>query len=169
MSETTTAGLSKNDVKTLRTADIISFHHTREGGRINASKRVRNSPWHEETTIGISCDSSVFEHWEKTRWEGAYSCFSMIHCPKYSEEWQTIVSFLREGDSLQLRWIGCDNNGYLTRSMVTDRDEQSSPGLGEKLYHDKLYLKIVRGKKSFSFYLDDSICPDNSARMVKKA
>ena len=59
---------------------------------------------------------------------------------------------------LALEWIGADNNGYLNGSEGA-------------LYHDRVKLIVHRtgAKARLVFTLTDSICPDNSARMIRRA
>lgn len=185
MTETTlTHALDKTAIKAMRDADSICFDHDAdptlaEHNGIRAIKRGK-APWYEDTTVRVRARSSVYIHSDDDgpsrldydiRNGKTACCFDMIHCSKHSEEWQTIVSLLRAGDEVELRWVGSDNNDYLTRSTVTEREKDSSHpshSLGERLYHDKLYLKVHRnGKVKYSFYLTDSICPDNTARMIK--
>ncbi len=170
--------LTKNDVKALRTADRVCFDHFTvqkpNSGRQSGIRciKVGSAPWREEVTFYVNAKSSVYLHGDGIDYDvrngKTATCFDMIHSPQCSEEWKTIVSLLREGDEIELRWMGCDQNGYLNRATVTDSDNDGSAGLGMKLCHDKLYLHVRRGgKRKYSFYLSDSVCPDNSARMIR--
>ena len=168
--ETTVATLSAIDLKALRQADSICFDHGAESG-IRAIKRGK-APFRQDITYTIRCRSSVRIHddsldYGQRNGDGA-QCFAMIHSAQYDEQWRTIVDLLHVGDTLTLAWVGGDNNGYVTRSRVTEKESDGySPGLGEKLYHDKLFLIAMRGKRKLSFYVADSICPNNTARMIR--
>ncbi len=176
MTETKTEfALTKDQVRALRTADHICFDHCQKRDEHSSGIRaikVGPPPWREETTLRIPTMSSVFIHSEAKEIDydtrhGLYArCFELIY--SYNEEWQTIAGLLKAGDEIELRWVGSDDNGYLRRSRVTERDNTFSSSLGEPCHHDKLYVHIRRGgKRKYSFYLADQICPDNSARMIK--
>lgn len=171
--------LTKCDLKALRQADRICFDHgaPNPGEGVVRAVKCGKAPFRQEATHSIPVRSSVFLHGADAN--AAYvhrgdasdfcRCFVMVFSPCYDQEWQTVVSLLRAGDELSLRWIGADNNGYVGRARVTERDESChDAGLGERLYHDRLYLKVRRaGKEKYSFYLADSACPNNSARMIR--
>jgi hypothetical protein len=87
-------------------------------------------------------------------------CFEWVSSAQYSEEWRTIVRILRSGDALELVWIGdALANGYLKN------------GEGVRLHADRLALQFTRprakGPQLWSFNVGESICPDNSARMIR--
>jgi hypothetical protein len=88
---------------------------------------------------------------------------------QYGLEWQTIVSLLRADDEVVLDWIAGNNSGYLEAAQGQYGDEpyrQSFSGL----HHDMLALVVRRGERDkYRFRLADSICPDNSARMIRLA
>jgi hypothetical protein len=162
--------LSADDLKAIRQADGVSFHHGDGAGRIVCTKRVRNpGPFDEhEKSYRINCASVVAGRGVPYRAEG-YTCFaSRYSC---AETWRTIAGLLRKGDQLRLRWSADgESNGYLERSRVTERDEHGSAGLGQALHADALYLEVMRGDGSapaLVFLLDVRICPDNTARMVR--
>jgi len=157
-----TAGLTTNDIKAMRQADRICFFHSPgEGGSIKAIKEVRNAdPFAErERSHEIAVATSF-------RGQGAgnhLACFEMFHTSRFNEEWMTIASFVKVGDEITLEWYrDAKSNGYCERTTV-----QSGPGCGMELHGDALYLKIRRGDKRFSFLVSVSICPDNTARMIR--
>jgi hypothetical protein len=178
-----TFALTAQHVKVLRTADSVCFDHVKGPnggtGQVRCIKRTPKDPWEKEKEIAVPAISTVGG--EKVRRYGEdpnedyLSCFEMLHGAAYCEEWKTITSLLRVGDELELRWLAGDGNGYLSRARVVDRskdaqgnDESYQPGLNERLYHDRLYVHIVRGgKRKYSFLLANSICPNNTARMVR--
>jgi hypothetical protein len=160
--------ISKIDIQAMKLADTVSFHRVNGKNTIVATKRVPKPKAFEDTERRHEIE--VDGHVDHFRGDGEYalpydtiehihkfaSCFDMIHSSQYSDEWQTIVSILRPGDVISLVWQGADNNGYLNNAQ------------GQRLYPDKLYLKVKRdGKRDMSFYLTDSICPNNTARMIR--
>lgn len=160
MSENTTkAGISKMDLKALREADRVCFFHQEGKGLIRAVKTVKDKgPYDDrERTYEISTESRVRVYKSdlgSREMQDAARCFAMVYSWQPSE-WATIASLLKEGDVLILEWVGTDNNGYLDRQ-------------GEKLHHDRLRLLVKReGKRDMLFHVDDSICADNTARMVR--
>lgn len=178
--ETTTVlgTISANDVKALRTADTVSFHHYQDGGEIRASKWNRSrGPFDDcEKKYSIAVLSSFAgkftttaddddETGERVTADNS-ACFAMEHCASYSEEWQTVAHFLRAGDVLTLHWCADGiANGYFKGATVR---QSAEVGAGMLLYADTLRLKVKRGEKRFSFFLDVSICPNNSARMIRR-
>lgn len=151
--------LTKLDIRAMRDADSVSFHYHAGESHVSCSKRVKDAgPFDErERRYDIICTSDVTVYRDDNREDRhAAACFAMIHSSQYSEEWQTLVSCLKPGDVLSMRWVAADNNGYLKSAA------------GEKLYHDRLYVKVKRDTRRLSFHVDDSVCPNNSARMVRE-
>lgn len=164
MTETATVtGLNKVDIQALRQADRISFHrHNGESSVVCTKEMRRAGPFEErERKHEIPCQDTIRAYngpdgdYQDAR---AAQCFEMIHSAQVSETWRTIAGLVRAGDEIELEWIANDANGYL----------KSATSEGRQLYHDKLYLHIRRGgRRALSFYLDDSICPNNTARMIR--
>jgi len=65
----------------------------------------------------------------------------------------TFAALARPGDSITLHWTGAGGNQYEERAG---------------LCRDSLSIEITRGKHRFTFLLDVSVCPDNSARMISR-
>jgi hypothetical protein len=158
--------LTRLDLAALRDADTVSFHHNpADGGTIRASKRVKNvGPFDErERRYEFAVGSSFSGRHSNLE---TCSCFSMEHGARYSEEWRTVVTFLKAGDELTLHWSpDGGKTGYLERAVVA----KEGPGHGMELHADLLYLKVRRKGKRFGFFLDASVCPDNTARMIRGA
>lgn len=156
---TTVGALTKQDITALRTADRVSFHHNAgKGSVIRGTKEVKNAgPWEErERTYEIACEGSVRVYKDGDVTARNAQCFAMNHSGQFSDTWQTVVSAMRPGDVVLLEWVGSDNNGYLNGVQ------------GQPLYHDRLYLLIRReGKRPLKFHVEDSICPNNTARMIR--
>lgn len=166
MSETLTdAGLTAMDLKAIKLADRISFHSVDGKSWICCTKELRNvGPFDDRTRDYKIETTSTFN---KNKPENP-RCFEMLYSGQWNEEWATIRAFLRKGDVLSLHWDQDGHrNGYTKRARITEHDEHGSPGLGMELHVDTLYLKIKRAYKRYSFLLEVSICPDNSARMIQ--
>lgn len=171
--ETVTApaqGLTADDVKAMRTADSVSFHFTRsEGSTIRATKRVKKpGPFddrerHHEVQTGTSFNG-FHESGLRVATDNAI-CFEMIMSAEYCEVWQTVVAFLKPGDVLRLNWYAdAMTSGYVKESVTTVEGSR-----GCNLHADALYLRVQRGEKRFAFLLDVSVCPSNTARMIRRA
>lgn len=154
--------LTKNDVKAIRQADMVSFHRVGGENTLQLSKRVRDAgPFDDrERTHDIAVQATLRGYRgddERPDMSGA-RCFAMIQTAQYCDRWQTVAKLVRTGDVLELEWTANDSNGYLRAALSN----------GAALSHDKMYLHICRdGRRALSFYLADSICPDNSARMIR--
>lgn len=181
--ETTPFTLTKEHLKALRTADSICFDHYKgpKGGtgKIRAIKRTPKDIWEKEKTIEVPAVSTVRGygtcHERIQVSPDTISCFDMAHSAQYDEELQTILSLLRVGDEIEMVWVAGGGNGYVKRARVTEKEYDTDgketpyqPGLGEMLYHDKLYIRIRRNDKpKYFFHYADSICPNNTARMIR--
>lgn len=172
MSDSSASTITKMDIAALKKADRVSFDHTSGKGVIRCTKRGK-PPYGDETSVEISAvSSSVYVYGTDDNTPSKTDtarCFTMIYAS--SPILQTIISLLKEGDRIMLDWRGSDNNGYVKASRITNETESDSVGpwnIGEKIYHDKLYIVIIRkGKTKYTLYMDDSICPMNSARMIQ--
>lgn len=167
---TDTKALAANDVKALRLADRVCFDHSPTEAGIRAISSGP-APFRHEITLEVPAAGSVRVHGLNldydTRYGKTATCFAMIYP---GAVWRTIAGLLRKGDELRLEWVGADNNGYLSGATVTREkpNGEYTPGLGERLYHDRLYLKVWRkGKERYAFHVTDSITPNNTARMIR--
>lgn len=94
-----------------------------------------------------------------------YTGFAMIHTPDFTAHWCTIAQLLKVGDVLGLRWVA-DANGYVRNAHYSGDSEMEA---FDSLHMDSCYLTVKRGKSLLEFHVATSICPDNSARMIKVA
>lgn len=154
------AGLSKMDVRALRDADEVTFFASHDAAlerasgrlRIVAHKRVeRVGPFDErERTYEILHGRAVFDTYKEAL-VGKTVAVGDAH--GYNREWQTVRRLLKEGDELKARVSVNGGNEYCQRAG---------------LYVDRMFLEVSRkGQLVYSFLVDESICPDNSARMVR--
>ena len=146
-------GLTVLDLKALREANRVAFDHNQDGtGGIRAIKEL-TEPWERERTYEIRTESTVRSYRDGHSSNDRYRCFSLEHSGQHSPRWRTIVSLLRRGDVLALRW---------------SEDAGTCPALEERGMHgDCLDLEVKRGDKTLTFYIDDRVGPDNTARMVR--
>lgn len=70
----------------------------------------------------------------------------------YNPVWDTVKSLLKVGDIIGIRFIADNNSEIIKRA---------------NLHADEVHLIVVRGKKRLTFHIDNSLCEDNSARMVR--
>jgi hypothetical protein len=159
--------LTKIQIAALRKANRIVFSH-REGDKdgdsvIRAIKENRPSekdPFAQDVECEIPCSWSLTDYAEgdsrityTAQKAGQFRAFEMIHVAQYEECWKTIASLLREGDALTLLW---KRNAWNTGNL-TDVN----------LHGDGLDLQIDRGKTRLTFHIRMSVCPDNTARMIR--
>ena len=160
-------GLDAIQVAALRKADRVAFFHrdkpdaTGQTSYIEAIKSpspTENDPFAREVYAVIPVEFRLTDY---TRGEkipygsDAFNAFEMVY--SYNDEWKTIASLLRAGDSLCLHW---QRSAWNTQAM-----ENASP----TFFGDKLALLVTRGEKVLTFHVDTSICEDNSARMIRRA
>ena len=160
--------LTKTDLDALRRANMASFHWdatfedlTWKGeGHISLTRRLPNAgPLDEqERTHRIQAKGSLKDYCDKDRardW-GKVHCFTMEHTCSMSPEWQTVVAIAKVGDRLEMQWTkDAYNSGYA-------RDADGVP-----LHFDRMALIVVRGERRFLFNLQVSLCPSNTARMIR--
>ena len=159
--------LTRIDIAALLKADRMVVHYN--GGnvtesRIYAVKQKRPSetdPFATDVTYNLSIPiditgygynglhSTYLEPEQKLKIK-AFAMTNFYH-GQCTEE-STIIRMLRAGDDVRLEFCASCNNGHLDQNG---------------LHHDKLFLHVNRGRNRFTFLLDDSIGPDNSARMIK--
>lgn len=175
------AALSKLDVQALRQADSVSFHYWEETSPevrsvsvIRANKEVpeeKRGPFGDrEVSRSVYCDVSFARLSE----ERPTKCFAMIMCAKYRDTWQTVVGLLKAGDALSLRWCpDHGTNGYCKAARISgDASAPEHAGVNGavcmSIHVDELYLVVRRGKKTLTFLIEVSTCPDNTARMCRR-
>jgi hypothetical protein len=172
--------LTADDVAALRLADTVSFHYWQGRGYIRATldggysemPRIYSTREQRMFTLsgaGKASDRSremdtetaitAYSRDENIEWTHAGSeplaaAFAMIHSASVSDRWKTIVRLLRAGDRVTLSWVANNNNGYVKEAG---------------LYRDELRMRIDRDKSEpLVFLVEVSVCPDNSARMVRR-
>lgn len=159
--ETTTSGLTKLDIQALKQASRVAFHLSKGQSSIVGIKEVANpGPYDErDRRHEILCKTEMrdyrhgaYGNGERTPLE-SYSCFELVHGGQYDECWRTVVDSLRVGDELKLQWVADGGNQY-TKEVG--------------LHLDMLRLMARRANgKWLAWLIDVSICPNNSARMIR--
>jgi hypothetical protein len=88
---------------------------------------------------------------------------SMTHC-QLGGEWAVIAKFLKVDDELIVEFLNNENQ-YTEQSQTNLEGYQ-----GQKLYRDECKLHIYREERGqrriYTFLIQVSVCPDNSARMI---
>jgi hypothetical protein len=154
--------LAKMDVLALRNADDVCFDLNMEGGkttlsRIRAIKRRQNSEDGFDQTVEIETQGWVIDH-QRDKDERP-PAFAFYMTSRYDRVWTTIANLLREGDEITTVWVRANNSRTI--------DEVH-------LYQDMVNLEVKRYPRSgeptvMSFGLGNSICKDNSARMIRSS
>jgi hypothetical protein len=142
----------------LRKCTDVVFSHFKGESSIRAIKRKRAcaaDPFAGDVEMTVACE---------TRWNDyATDCGISWPVPSFrgfemfgnyeDSAWRTIASLLKVGDVLTLEW---------------SRDAASHETMRKLgLHGDRLRLLVVRGKARLWFELATSICPDNTARMIR--
>jgi hypothetical protein len=155
------AALTKTDIAAIRKADQISIHLNTPAypaGRVVLIKRkpYNAAPFETDQEYSLeNCETRL----ETTRGRdalerGAASCFELVsiyhnqHTPVSS-----ILKTLKAGDEIAF----CFHPDYHTNGYVADAG----------LHADSLLLRVNRAGKYFTYELENQVCPDNSARMIR--
>ena len=137
---------------------------TKDGGTVSYEEIVLPV----ESTFDVYSRPTDAKDYQRSMSPGQYNidkCFYML-----SSDYGTgkaLKTYLKAGDSIRIKWTAAGGNGY------TFQLKCNNPGyLNEDLYHDRVYLSIIpRGtsqyENGFDLLLGDTICPNNSARMIK--
>lgn len=155
--------LTKNDIKAFRTADDLVVHL---GGRVGNDGEVRlikrksrfnPKPFETDQEYRLENCKVRLETAQgmKALHEGRATCFAMVglyHSQRIPAS--NIIKTLKEADEITFSfWPDAHSNDYVRKAG---------------LHADVLYLHVRRPDgKSYSWELDVSVCPDNSARMCK--
>lgn len=141
--------LDQSDIKALKKAKSVVFFYKNGRSFMNVILDDSDRSKDYEIDCGLELSGS------RDLGEIIHASHVVMH-PQLDEEWQTILSALREGDEVTIKWRACNNNQYLNRAG---------------LYKDEVYLVIrrtVRGRqKKFTYHVASSICENNTAKMVK--
>jgi hypothetical protein len=153
------AALTKTDIAAIRKADQISIHlnERNPAGRVVLIKRKKYNAAPFETDQEYPLDSEV--RLETTRGRdalerGAATCFELVYIyHNQNTPVSSILKTLRAGDEIAF----CFHPDYHTNGYVADAG----------LHADSLLLRVNRNGKYFTYELENQVCPDNSARMIR--
>lgn len=125
----------------------LIFESTLKGIKVEAEK------WYLVDTSLTSYENSQSwgKDWNKYT-EGSHpSCVTSLMWLDHNQDTaNTAFRFLKEGDDITFRFTGSTHNNIREVGF----------------HHDKLELLVNRKGTRHLFLLDDSICPNNSARMI---
>jgi hypothetical protein len=149
------------DIKALRTADSLVFRTRDEESHINCCKKIQGNPWETER-----------QHCIPVRAYGAKEAFESWHYANNDLRWKTIVRSLCVGDMLRLHWYA---DAAQNQNLCAARADGSCEGIRYTVLHgDILYLQVDREGKDGAHvryaehFIHLSICPYNSARMIRR-
>lgn len=168
------SGLTKLQIKQLRHADTIcvDFSTLRNLSQVRAIKKAKNSPSGFEQTeyIDIRVEVDIYQgyrHFDPVREKQTVKCFGYLSSIPYFEEVQTFLACLKEGDELIACFVATEPDTSNPQSYQGHMTTHLRGYEGELLNHDRFYFRIKRGEKHLKFFLEDSICPNNTARMIQ--
>jgi hypothetical protein len=144
----------------LRKADRVAFRYIGEHGDSTMLVLYRR--------VGDGyLDAVISEHRLPALGRDVY--FYSMH--KDLSGWDALHRLIKPGDVLHFQVF--DNRNQYLEHAVLFRGREDDPTCGEieyvGLHHDMLYVSISRNGKTWlrQLVLEDSICPDNTARAVK--
>lgn len=156
------------DIKALRKAGSIVFSFYEGKAVIRGITEKGN----ERTEVEVPVEGGIEHAYTKGHFATGFSHFGSA---QYSRVLRTLWSHMRAGDRVVLGFRP-DNfsGGYVKAASGTTRDFQDNqPGISfDGLHADALFVYVLRGGKTDvanwrEYLIDVSVCPDNSARMVR--
>jgi len=158
--------LNKDDIKSIRQADYVVLFYSPDKTQgaewgIRVGKRAKTGGiWNDHGPTDVTrtivadahnCDvKSHRRHADEVR-----SCVAVLNIYDFEVFPTCVLKQLRAGDEIGVLFVGNNDNGYLEAA---------------DLHHDEAWLRIVRNDKVVGQYmLDDSVCANNSARIVRYA
>jgi hypothetical protein len=160
MEKTIETVLTKEDIKSIRESDSVSFVHIRGESYIRLCKEKTVRSFDQEVRLPAEF---IFRDYGKPRIENPQENSSCHHLIMFAQselerEWRTIAEFVKPGDILACVWKRGNN----------------SPNLESVGFHrDELKLVVARqgkdGVKKYSFLVAVQVGPDNTARMIRRA
>lgn len=168
------SGLTKLQIKQLKNADdlCVDFSTQSHTSQIRAIKRAANSSDGYEQTAYLDIKTHVevsrgYTSLHPLLTGETVKCYASLSSIRFFPDVQTFLSFLKEGDEVTAVFSATEpdtkNPHCYGDYMLTNL-----PGYeGQLLNEDRLTLRINRAGKVFSFLMEVSLTPNNSARMIK--
>ena len=145
------AGQATNEEKIMYQAfDAVEFKKQVKNCRaiiVREDSIVIFHPDDSTTVFGINSTRESYDQHSKS---GRILAHKFIYST--DEQVQTIFRSLRKGDQLSAEFVLGNNSQYLREAGLNC---------------DECYLTITRGAKRLKYLFEVSICPNNSARMVR--
>jgi hypothetical protein len=148
--------ITRQDIRALKHADSITFHYApaEERSEIRAHQDGARSSTGYDQTHAIPAASRVTSYERGATYRKDGHCFAMVSSSRYSPETQTWLALLREGDELEILWVGGNSSDNVREAGLTV---------------DECWVEVKRTKtnRRMRFYVDHRVTPPRStARMV---
>ena len=149
--------LTKMDISAVRKADNLAVNLYEGNQMVRAIKRfpaTDSNPFAHDVEHRIAAPVVLRTGWRQEAGSNVH-CFELLYMYQDQKTPTTcVLNTLRVGDGVK---------------FVFHADYHRTPGLAESPFHaDTLLLEVYRADKLHAkFELHTSICPDNTARMVK--
>jgi hypothetical protein len=156
--------LTREDIKAMRAANRYSVTINGDGVRIGLVKEIRR-----RTNDGFGDERNELRR-EFNANGGLHQAVAGFYAHFPSGAWQALCAIVRPGDSLHFH-ARTNGNGYLDAAVIpAGKLEHHTFGYSE-LFNDELCVSIMRKAKTIvrDMVLAHSICPDNSARAIRRA
>lgn len=151
--------LTKMDIAALRKADMLSVHLVSGKQSVRAIKRAERTekaPFAQDIEYAIGAEVTLdYRAGLDAEVNARCKCFGLIWLYQSQLTHATsIINTLRVGDGVRFSFYpDGGSNGYLA---------------GRGIHRDLLYIIVYRkGVKHAQFEIEDSTCPDNTARMCQ--
>jgi len=135
----------------LRQASSLVFHYRKGQSYIRCLKE-NVGVWKETKEVRIDCGTFTENYGGRLGLGDIRSASHVETAIQFHRPLQTVLSKVRKGDKLILRWVANNNSQYLTKNG---------------LYKDELYLVVHRKDKQEEYYIGCSVCENNTAKMIK--
>jgi len=146
--------LTKMDINAMKKADDLVFRCN--GSGLTDIEAIKRPDWKEKERDPFVQDRRHVIEGVDTEIPKCRKGFSMVGCHQFCEITTSIIGTLRAGDRIVIVW---NEDGYRN-------DYTKNAGL----HVDTLLIRIYRKElRKYVFMVSQSICEDNSARMITRA
>jgi hypothetical protein len=160
--------LTKQDIQALRKSDRVWVSYYNGESKLTAKIVLHNrelGDFERDYFIPVNAVFTLYD--DKKEWgydeRKVYACSELCYLYENTSQ-KTVFDSLRAGDEITLEWIADGSNGYVKNARVTFDDHSYT---GSILHHDRCHMIVKRGSKKLYYFLEESLCVDNSARMIK--